>query len=1044
MNTILKGRWFIPFAWLVVIIGLFFLAPNIADLVREKGQLSIPNNYSSAQARNIIKEIQKQKNIGDQSTVALVFQDDKKLTNKEIAEAKKALHKLEGDKKQLGITEIHSHFIDENLKDQLFSKDGKTILVLLSFSWNDRDRDEVSDALYAAIKGYDVEHYYTSNWMINRDITKGFQEGLKKTEGITVIFILAVLLIIFRSIIAPLIPLITVGVSYLASQSIVAILVDKCNFPISNYTQIFLVAVLFGIGTDYCILLLSRFKEEFSHRESIVEAILETYKTAGRTVFFSSMAVMIGFAAIGFSKFKLYQSASAVAVGVALLLIALFTLVPFFMFVLGPNIFWPSKSSTKHEDSKIWAITGKFSLTRPLLTLLIVAVICVPFLMTYDGKLSFNSLDEISDKVSSINAFNAIADSFGPGKSNPSTIVIKNDEKMDSIEYIGLAENLNKELAKLEHVDKVRSVTHPTGEPIEKLYVGTQAQSLEEGLEKGKQGLDKISNGLHYSGSELSKFEPKLTNTSKGINDLISGTSGIQSGLTEIQTNLMKIEDGIRQGSAKSEQIIQVLEDAKTGAEKLLATHQNLQPGYEEIDTNLFNIITQNQKIGAKLEELSGDINQIPSESFGYLEQKYNGLDEEQAYQVIKNALLTTQPQLPQVVQGITGLNTSLSQLQNQLQTGIKQGNSIYAEVVKNQALLGTGLEQLIEGIEAQQKGLNQLADGQGKIVSIMPKLTNGLSSINDGQKQLLNGFSNIDGQIKQLSDGLNQSVEGLDKVSGGIGSATNYLSGLSQHNKDSFYIPQEVLESNDFAESINTYMSKDRKIMTLDVIFAANPYSNEAINQVDELKDAVSRVTKGTKLENAEVAIGGITSTNADLRTISHEDYSRTVVFMLLGISVILVFLFRSIIMPAYIIGSLILSFYTAMGINEAIYVKLLGYSGISWVVPFFGFVILVALGVDYSIFLMDRFNEYRGLSVAEAMLEAMKKMGTVIISAAIILGGTFGAMMPSGMLSLLQIASIVLAGLALYAFVILPLFIPVMVKNFGEANWWPYKRPN
>jgi len=80
--------------------------------------------------------------------------------------------------------------------------------------------------------------------------------------------------------------------------------------------------------------------------------------------------------------------------------------------------------------------------------------------------------------------------------------------------------------------------------------------------------------------------------------------------------------------------------------------------------------------------------------------------------------------------------------------------------------------------------------------------------------------------------------------------------------------------------------------------------------------------------------------------------------------------------------------------------------------------------------------------MTVAEAMLLAMKKMGTVIISAVIILGGTFAAMMPSGMLSLLQIASIILVGLLLYAFVILPLFIPVMVKNFGQANWWPFKR--
>ena len=83
-------------------------------------------------------------------------------------------------------------------------------------------------------------------------------------------------------------------------------------------------------------------------------------------------------------------------------------------------------------------------------------------------------------------------------------------------------------------------------------------------------------------------------------------------------------------------------------------------------------------------------------------------------------------------------------------------------------------------------------------------------------------------------------------------------------------------------------------------------------------------------------------------------------------------------------------------MGISETIFENILGYSGISWAVPFFAFVLLVALGVDYSIFLMDRFNEYKMIPVKDAMLESMKNMGAVILSAAVILGGAFGAMHP------------------------------------------------
>lgn len=100
------------------------------------------------------------------------------------------------------------------------------------------------------------------------------------------------------------------------------------------------------------------------------------------------------------------------------------------------------------------------------------------------------------------------------------------------------------------------------------------------------------------------------------------------------------------------------------------------------------------------------------------------------------------------------------------------------------------------------------------------------------------------------------------------------------------------------------------------------------------------------------------------------------------------------------------------------------------------------MALGVDYSIFLMERFNEYKTKDIQFAMTESMKNMGSVIMSAAVILAGTFAAMLPSGVLSLLQIATLVLTGLLLYALVVLPLFVPVMVKLFGSANWFPFKR--
>lgn len=1034
MRAIVKGKWFVLLAWIAVVAVLMLTAPNMANLVREKGDLVVPEGYSSSLANEITSEIKD----GNESQVALVFQSEKKLTASELAEAKQAITILEKNKEKLGIKEILSHFNEAALKDQLLSKDGKTILTSIKIDMGDREDKEVSKALYSTLEDIELEHYYTSSWLVNEDLNTNAQEGLKKTEGITVVFILVVLLLVFRSIVAPIVPLVTVGFTYLASQSIVAFLVDKVNFPISSYTQIFLVAVLFGIGTDYSILLLSRFKEEMSNHESITDAIVETYRTAGKTVYFSGLAVMVGFSAIGLSTFKLYQSAAAVAVGVALLLVALSTIVPFFMAVLGRKLFWPAKGTLEHKDSKLWEVVGRFALAKPVISLLIVVAVTVPFLVTYDGTLSYNSLDEVGDKANSIKAFNMIADGFGPGQSMPAQVVIKNDDKMDSTEYITLVEKLSQDLEKIDGVDTIRSVSRPTGEQLEDLFVVKQADALQEGIAQGNDGIKQISDGLSEAETELTKSQPQLEQATTGISELVSGTSKLQDGMGQLQDGLTQIEDGIRKGSMGSGEIKQGMQEIKENAEKLAAGSEQLLQGYQQAGAGISTLLGEYQKIEGGLKGLSDGLAST-NQYFTNLEQKYPELQADQDdYQVLKGIVQYSQGASSQLYLGMNELNKSLSGAAS----GVKTANEKFALLIAGQNQLNSGMGQLISGLDQLQKGMDAAANGQGQVVGNVSQFTNGLSTMNAGQQQLLDGFSGLGGQMTQLTDGLGQSVTGLNQVHDGLNSANDYLKDLSKSDQSlsGMYIPEDILESKEFEQVLDNYFSTDRKVMTMDVIFKENPYSNKAMDQIAEIERTVDKAVKGTKLENATIAVGGITSTNADLSAISSDDYSRTVVLMLVGIAIILIIMLRSLVMPLYLIASLIITYYTAMGITEAIYVNWLGFAGISWAVPFFAFVILVALGIDYSIFLMDRFKEYNDLPVGEAMLLSMKKMGTVIISAAVILGGTFAAMMPAGVMSLLQIASIVLIGLFLYAIVILPLFVPVMAKLFGKANWWPF----
>lgn len=434
------------------------------------------------------------------------------------------------------------------------------------------------------------------------------------------------------------------------------------------------------------------------------------------------------------------------------------------------------------------------------------------------------------------------------------------------------------------------------------------------------------------------------------------------------------------------------------------------------------------------------------AEALKGLDGSFNGL--ESSYPEILQDVnyLTIKGTVTQSGTGAAQLAAGLGQISEQLKgaaAGLNEANAGYAKASAGQTALAQGLAKLVAGIGQLQSGLEQAAAGQGQIVDKIPSITSGLDQLQGGQQQLADGFGQLTGQIGALTTGLSDSANGLEQITSGLGSAQDYLNQIQAAKDDElsgFFVPAEALEAEGIEQVFNTYLSDDRKVMTLDVVFTENPYSSEAIDSVDDIQAAVDRAVKGTKLENAESAISGVTSSQNDLRNISNEDYTRTVILMLGGIFIILVLLLRSIVMPIYLIISLLITYFSALGVTEAIFVHLLHFEGITWTTPFFSFVMLIALGVDYSIFLMARFNEYKTWDVREAILHAMRNMGTVILSAVVILGGTFASMYPSGVLSMMQIATVVLVGLALYALIFLPFFVPVMVRIFGRGNWWPF----
>ena len=205
---------------------------------------------------------------------------------------------------------------------------------------------------------------------------------------------------------------------------------------------------------------------------------------------------------------------------------------------------------------------------------------------------------------------------------------------------------------------------------------------------------------------------------------------------------------------------------------------------------------------------------------------------------------------------------------------------------------------------------------------------------------------------------------------------------------------------------------------------------SDEAIDIVRELRTELSGTAR----------IGGATATDLDTRTTTEHDRALIIPLVLTVILVILVLLLRSLLTPVLLVATTALSFGTAMGVAAVVFNHVLNLPGAAPSVPLYGFVFLVALGIDYNIFLMTRVREEAlANGTREGMLRGLAVTGGVITSAGLVLAATFAALAVLPILFLLQIAFIVSFGVLLDTFVVRTLLVPALVQDIGPTVWWP-----
>lgn len=254
-------------------------------------------------------------------------------------------------------------------------------------------------------------------------------------------------------------------------------------------------------------------------------------------------------------------------------------------------------------------------------------------------------------------------------------------------------------------------------------------------------------------------------------------------------------------------------------------------------------------------------------------------------------------------------------------------------------------------------------------------------------------------------------------------------------------------------------YEQAAANVPSVDTLFdAAYPFSNVEPKVIDgeivlaatltnvassvEARDTIQRLRNTVETEHPDVAFGGVSAIQLDTNTASARDIRVILPLILFSITIVLMLLLRSIVAPVILLLTTVLSFGATIGIAALLFNNVWNFAGADPAVIIFGFVFLVALGIDYNIFLMTRVREETiKLGVHEGTLKALIVTGGVITSAGIVLAATFAALNVIPILFLAEIAFIVAFGVMLDTLVVRSLLVPALTLEIGRPMWWPSK---
>jgi RND superfamily putative drug exporter len=964
-------------AWIVLAAGLTQAFPSLGVLAQKAPSSMLPPEapslISSQQIADAFKEA------GSDNILLVVLSNEKGLSSADEGIYRNLTDTLRADTEN--VAAIQDFVTTPPLKEILASKDGKAWLLpvnIVGLPGTPQSTEAtriVIETVRSAVANTDLTANMTGPAGTLFDVQEIGERDRIRIETATVVGLLAILLMVYRNPITMMLPLVTIGVSLVTANGVVAAM-GTAGLGISNQTIVLLTAIMAGAGTDYAVFIISRYHDYLRFGYDSDSAVRNALSSVGKVVTASAATVAVTFLGMIFTKLSVFSTIGvALATAIAVGCLGALTFLPSLLVLVGRRG-WikPRRDLT----NRMWKRSAIRIVRRPVSHLVVSLLILLA--LAGAASLAYYNYDDrkaLPASTESIRGYDAIARHFSINASLPQYILIQSPQDLRTPKALADMEEMARRVSQLPDIDIIRGITRPSGRSLEQAQLSFQAGEV---------------------GSRIGQASGVINSNTSRLDQLAGGAGQIADVLGTVRGRL-----------GQSIAAVSVLAQALTTLQNQFGGGQTLAQ-FDSTNQLLTTIHNLGDSLGMSVSDavttFSRDIDPV-----------LKALNASQVCDA-DPACAASRSRLQQAAaERDNGTLDRIAQLAAQLQA-----------VQANQTL-GTTANTVTSAFDSVNQALQSAGISSPTDVSAqLAQLSQGVTTLADGSRQVAEGVQLLVDQTKNLGAGLDQ--------------ASSFLLGMKQNATTpamaGFYIPSQVLSGDEFKKAAAIFISSDGRTARYLVQTKLNPFSPEAMDQVNAIVSTAQSSQPNTTLADSTISMSGFSVTLRDIRDYYYRDLRLIVITTILVVLVILIVLLRALVAPLYLILSVILSYLSALGIGILLFQVVLN-QPLHWSVPGMTFIILVAVGADYNLLLISRIRDESGVGIRSGVIRTVSQTGGVITAAGLIFTASMLGLLFSSISTLVQMGFVIGIGILLDTFLVRTITVPATAVLVGKANWWP-----